>query len=107
MHISRKHNGWGKFTGKLKCEMCGKMTKCLSFNQKFCPKCGAINKKNLSCAWEERRKQERIEAKANEKPPKFYCECGHLIQLDFKPLEDKIKWREFKCPQCDKKIVGN
>lgn len=33
--------------------------------------------------------------------PKFACDCGHIIKLDFFPLERKI-WK-IVCPECKKK----
>jgi len=90
--------------GTLKCKTCGKITPRLATSQMFCPKCGLVHKKTMDHKRSVLANKKRKEDKKNEKPPKFYCECGALIQLDFKPLEENMRWLQFRCPECGHKI---
>ena len=38
--------------------------------------------------------------------PKWKCnKCGAIIQLDFYPTKNKIKWEQWQCPKCNEKQV--
>lgn len=49
-----------------------------------------------------RKPRDEIEIPAGEKLPKWRCEKGHEMQLDFYPLARRMteKIRSIKCPQC-------
>ena len=83
--------------GKIKCETCKKECVKTATGQRFCIKCGIKNEKKVKEKW--RKKQIKKETL-----PQFYCShCGQLIQLDFEPIKEGLRWLQFKCPFCNKK----
>ena len=111
MHISSKIvNYSNRHLGTIKCRKCGKKCVKTGTRQFLCPQCKPKHNRAITDKWNKVLKRQKKIEKKNEQPPQFYCQnikCNALIQLDFKPLEDKQRWREFKCPFCQTKAIWN
>lgn len=74
----------------MKCDYCGKKYNLYFFFQRFC------KQKCRERWWNKQRKR---------KYPKFRCpKCGFVNQLNFYPLKNPEKWKDWKCKKCNLKI---
>ena len=89
--------------GSFKCKICGKKGTKKGYTQKFCEKCGIKYQiKKTKERVKEASKRHR-EAKLNEKPPEVACpHCGIRFKIDFIPRFEPFKWKEVRCPKCNK-----
>jgi len=91
----------------MKCIRCGKPVKKTGTRQFYCLKCKLWNVRRLATNESNRQQAVKKNLKKNPVYPRFYCECGNRIQLDFEPngtVKEKRKWLHFRCPECGHKI---
>jgi len=80
---------------KKTCVVCGKEFEARAYNQVCC---------SYNCLRERNRqmvKEKYWEKKKKEGFPKFHCPyCHKYMQLDFSPLVEFERWKNFVCPFC-------
>lgn len=61
------------------------------------------------CYREALAKKNRDDSAAKGKGPEVFpvwrCPNSHLIQLDFNPVKEKIRWKQYQCPTCGAKNI--